>query len=126
MINKRTQKRLTLGVSNVRDMVIMNDSLYYVDPEQFKIADLKGNLSKSILTGAGRMLTKHPNSDTIYIANKNGFFHYIMVKQNKFLKMINRFIQLAVHGKAIPFGSERFLKGFWRITMDNFLIIFLK
>jgi ligand-binding sensor domain-containing protein len=85
-IDKKTKKRLILGAANVRDMVVWKDSLYYVDPEQFKVSDLKGNTSRSILSGGGRMITKSPNNDTIYIANKNGFFHYIDGKTAQIFK----------------------------------------
>lgn len=87
LINKKTQQQTVLGATNVRDMVLMKDSLYFISTDQFQVIDLKAkSIARPILKGGGRMITKVPNSDTILVANKNGFYRYSNGKTKEILK----------------------------------------
>ncbi len=87
LLNKKTKQKITLGATSVREMLLMNDSLYVINPSMFQVGDLKANSTyRTILDGGGRMLTKDTNSDTLFVANKNGFYYYINGKITEILR----------------------------------------
>ncbi|MFK7948131.1 MAG: histidine kinase [Saprospiraceae bacterium] len=89
LIDKKTKQQTNINAGNVRDMLLFKDSLFSVNIGMLQRTDLKGNDSERILYGSGRMITKHPNSDTLFFSNKNGFFYYINGKIQEILKNEN-------------------------------------
>ena len=74
-INKNKQEDIVRRLSNVRQMVVMQDTLFYVASNTVG----KFTNSSSIETiqyKAGRAVTKHPNLDVVYYSTINGFYEY--------------------------------------------------
>lgn len=86
LIDKKMHHQKIISPANVRDMVILKDSIYAVTNQEFCVADLKGNRYRNILKRGGNVIVKSPNSDTIYVADKNGFYHYINGKVTEIKK----------------------------------------
>lgn len=109
-IHKKSNKRQNLNTANVRDMIFFRDTLFSVNIGAFQKTDLKTNTNETVLIGSGRMITKSPNSDTIFFSNKNGFFYYINGKTQEILK----------NGHSIyPFCSVWQQDTLWIGTLSN-------
>ncbi len=85
-INKKTNETININAPNVKDMLIFKDTLFSVNIGAFWRTPLQSNREEVILPGAGRMITKGSMSDTIFLANKNGFYSYINGKTQEILK----------------------------------------
>lgn len=72
--------------TNLRDMVLVEDSLFWVSTYGFGVNTLKAPIYKTILHIDGRAITNHPNKKNIYFSNKNGFSEYKNGKINEIKK----------------------------------------
>jgi sensor histidine kinase YesM len=125
------QRETSMNISNVRQMTVIEDTLFIATSNSVAKHSMNISLSTTIQNKTGRAITKHPKKNLIYYGSINGFFQYkngksteifhenkkiypsdfawqgdtlwvCTIKNGLFLFVNNKFVQQIKHGKTLP------------------------